>query len=686
MSAVTVIQNNFNGGELSPLMGARTDQVRYGNGCRKLHNMIALPHGPGARRPGFQFLGKCRENGTERVRLIPFTFNAEQTYVLEFGNRYMRVWMDGGLVVNLTGKPVEILTPWGSDVLDSLSVCQSADVLFVASGSCEPYKVARTGHDTWHIEVITFGSRMKPPTTLDVRVTGAQTREYTYVVTAIDPFTREESKPSVAITVQGPETISVEETVTLTWQSEHNDAVYAVYKCWNESGKLGFVGQASSKKWVDRGATPDFSEGVPIYRPIFNHKDEFPSCVQFYQQRLCFAATKKQPQTIWMSRSGSYTNFNISDPLRDDDRITATIAAERVNKIEWMIPGRNLVVGTAGSEWRLSGGENKAVTPSSIQFERQSVVGAAALHPLVIGENILFLQQGGKVIRELQYSLQKDGYMGTELSILSEHLLKNNPVVSWAYQQEPYSIVWCVLADGSLIAVTYEREHDVIGWHKHSSDGHFESVTCIHGDDGDELWCVVKREINGEEQRYVERLSSYGVNSIEEQFFVDSGISYRGESSDTFSGLGHLEGKTVQIVADGFVLPPQVVFEGKITLPHVASVVHVGLQYISELIPTEQDVPLATGSSKGKTRRINRMCLHVHDTGGLKVGVGNTAPLQIVLGDDAGLDVPPSLYSGEKIIEINGGHEMQSNIVFRQEEPLPVTLLSYSMQVEIGDR
>ncbi|KAF1074351.1 hypothetical protein [Halodesulfovibrio sp. MK-HDV] len=686
MSAVTVIQNNFNGGELSPFMGARTDQVRYGNGCKKLHNMMVLPHGPASRRPGFQFLGKCRESGTARVRLIPFLFNVDQTYVLEFGNNYMRVWKDGGLVVNLTGRPVEVLTPWSSDVLDSLSVCQSADVLFVVSSSCPPYKVSRTGHDTWRIEKIALGSRMKPPTALAAEITGTASREYSYVITAIDPFTREESEPSTDVTVQGPETISVTATIKLTWKSEHDDAVYAVYKCWNESGKLGFVGHASSKQWVDRGVTPDFSEGVPVHRAMFNNEDEYPSCVQFYQQRLCFAATNKQPQTIWMSRSGSYDNFNISDPLRDDDSIAATIAAERVNKIEWMIPGRHLVLGTAGSEWRLSGGDNKAITPSSIKFERQSVIGTAALPPLIIGENILFLQQGGKVIRELQYSLQKDGYMGTELSILSEHLLKNNPVVSWAYQQEPYSIVWCVLADGSLVAVTYEREHDVVGWHKHSSDGHFESVTCIHGDAGDELWCVVKREINGEEIRYIERLSSYGVNSIEDQFFVDSGISYRGESTDTFSGLDHLEGKTVQVLADGFVMPSQVVSEGKITLPHAASVVHAGLQYISELIPTEQDVPLTNGSSKGKTRRINRMCLHVHETAGLSVGVGNIVPRQVVLRDDAGLDVPSSLYSGEKIVEINGGYEMQSNIVFRQEEPLPVTLLSYSMQIEIGER
>lgn len=685
MSAVTVIQNNFNGGELSPLMGARTDQVRYGNGCIKLHNMLVLPHGPALRRPGFQFIGRCREN-TASVRLIPFSFNVDQTYILEFGDRYIRVWKDGGLVVNGTGAPVEIGTPWTSDMLSSLSICQSADVLFIACEFVPPHKLCREGHALWHIEQLALGSNMKPPINLNVDSSGTALREYSYVVTTIDPFTREESAPSEPVTFKGPETISVDSTVTLTWQSEQEGAVYAVYKCWNESGKYGFVGHASSKKWVDRGTTPDFSEGYPVFRTMFQHVDEYPSAVQFYQQRLCFAATRKQPQTIWMSCSGSYTNFNISDPLRDDDSIAATIAAERVNKIEWMVPGRQLIVGTAGSEWSVSGGDRKAVTPSSIKFERQSSIGAAPVAPLVVGESILFLQQGGKVIRELMYSLQKDGYMGTEVSILSEHLLKGNPVVSWAYQQEPYSVVWCVLADGSLVAFTYEREHDVVGWHRHSTDGKFESVCCINGNEGDELWCVVSRDVNGTAHRYIERLAPYRMEGVKEQFFVDSGISYRGEKETAFSGLEHLEGKTVQILADGFVVPPQVVSEGRITLPHAASIVHVGLQYLSELIPTEQDVMLKSGSSKGRIRRVSRICMNLYESAGVQVGVGSAASGSVALDDGIALDATPTLFSGETVVEVNGGYEMQCNVLFRQEEPLPLTLLSYSMQVEIGER
>ncbi|OBQ52736.1 hypothetical protein [Halodesulfovibrio spirochaetisodalis] len=685
MSSVTVTQNNFNGGELSPLMGARTDQTRYGNGCKKLHNMLVLPHGPATRRPGFQYLGECYYKD-RYVRLIPFTFNADQTYILEFGHKYMRIWKDGGLVINKTGRPVEVHTPWTSELVPALSVCQSADVMFVACSAYEPCRILRKAHDVWHIESVRLGSRMKVPFLLDAKVKEKGTRDYSYIVTAIDPFTREESGPSESFTVKGPETISVDDPVTLTWESENKDAVYAVYKCWNESGKYGFVGQAKKRRWIDRGATPDFKEGFPIYRTMFQRADAYPSVVQFYQQRLCFAATNSQPQTVWMSRSGSYNNFNISDPLRDDDSIAATIAAERVNKIEWMLPGRRLIVGTAGSEWSLGGAENKAITPSSIKFERQSVIGAAPLAPLLVGENILFVQHGGKVIRELQYSLQRDGYMGTELSILSEHLFRDNPVVSWAYQQEPYSIIWCVLQDGSLVGATYERGHDVIGWHKHSSQGKFESVCCIQGKDGDELWCVVRREINGEERRYIERLVSYGAQDVTEQIFMDSAMSYRGEKTEVCSGLEHLEGKTVQILADGYVCPPQVVRNGRIQLPTPASVVHAGLQYTSELIPVEPEIVLTSGSSSGKARRVGRVCAKFHESAGVQIGAGASAPRDVAMRDEPGLDLPPALFSGEKVVDVSGGYAMQSDVVFRMEEPLPATLLSYTMQVEIGER
>lgn len=685
MSAVTVVQSSFNGGELSPLMGARKDQVRYVNGCSSLDNMVVLSHGPATRRPGFQFLGTCKRS-TSNVRLIPFTFNADQNYVLEFGHKYIRFWKDGGQVVNNVGCPVEINSPWSSDILPSLSICQSADVLFIACSECRPHKVCRRSHYSWTVEPMAFGSRMEPPNSAKATASASGPRKYAYVVAAVDPLTREESDVSQKVTALAPEELTSTANVTVEWDSLEENAFFAIYKCWDESGTYGYAGQAKERKWIDRGVIPDFSEGSTIVREVFNRQDEYPAVVQFYQQRLCLAASNKQPQTVWMSRSGSYSNFNISDPLRDDDSISATIAADKVNRIEWMVPCKQLLLGTAGSEWSLSGGDQHAVSPASVSFERQSSIGTAPVPPLLIGDTILFLQRGGRVIREFQYSLQKDGYVGTELSILSEHLLRESPVVSWVYQQEPYSIVWCVLADGTLAAFTYEREHDVVGWHRHSTDGHIESICSIPGVEGDELWCVVSRTIEGENQRYVERLAPFQTGGNSGHFFVDSGISYSGEAKQHFSGLEHLEGRTVQVLADGYVMPPLVVTDGAITLPQPASEVSAGLKYTSELIPTEKEIMLQSGSSIGKTRRISRITIQAHDTPSIRVGVGKASPFFVNVDEKEWVEVSGVSRIKEAVVEVNSGYESPNEVVFRQETPLPFTLLSYAMQMEVGSR
>lgn len=687
MSSVTVVQKNFNGGELSPLMGARTDQTRYANGCARLRNMVVYPHGPATRRPGFQFLGLCDGNDGE-IRLIPFMFNAEQSCVLELGNEYMRVWMKGGLVMNADGAPYKVKTPWKGNQLAELSYCQSADVLFVASVEHYPKKICRYSNTDWRIEDISIGTSVPAPQKLSASIAGKAERTYSYVVTAIDEITLQESLPSKPVEVRAAKTISVSSPVTVTWEPVQGDVAYAVYKCWNESGKYGFVGKATEGKWVDRGVSPDFSDGFPISRNPFDKKEQYPRVVQFFQQRLCFAGSKKQPQTVWASCSGNYSNFNVSDPLRDDDSVVATIAAERVNAIKWMVPSRQLLIGTAGGEWSMGGVGNKPLSPSSLEFQRQSVNGTTSVAPIVVGECVLFLQRGGKVIREMRFSLEKDGYVAADLSILSEHMLHESPVVSWAYQQNPNSIIWCVLENGSLVAFTYERDHAVIGWHRHSTDGFFESVCTVSGESGDELWCIVKRNINGKVCRYMERLAPFQhTHAPEKQFFVDSGVSYSGVPQKTFKGLVHLEGKEVQILADGSVQSPQVVQNGSIELGAFASCVHVGLPYISELIPMEPEVVLQNGSARGRTRRINRLCLQLHNSLGVKVGADERSLQEILFRKSSDpLDSVQPLFSGDKVVDFGGGYGSEVKMLMRQDKPLPLTVLSYSMQVEIGDR
>ncbi len=688
MGTATIMQSCFNGGELSPLMNARVDQTHYGSGCSVLLNMFVHPHGPASRRPGFRFAGECLYRD-RAARLVPFAFSVEQSYALEFSDGSMRVWKDGGLVTDGDGVPVAIETPWQEADLAGLKFCQSADVLYMASPGHAPRKVCRYAHADWRLEDIEFGAGVVRPENLAAAPVGTiGERTYSYVVTAVNRDTLEESLPTSPVEVVAASTLNVEDRVELNWDELEGDYEYRIYKCWNDSESYGGVGTAVVGTWTDRGVTPDFDDGPPEIRNPFTNEASYPSVVQFFQQRLCFAASQVKPQTVWTSQSGNYQNLNVSNPLRADDAITATIAADRVNAIRWMLPAKALLIGTEGGEWLMAGADGEALTPMSVSFQRQTVRGVADIMPIVIGSTVLFVQRCGRVVREFRYNLEVDGYDAGDLTVLAEHLTRGSRIREWAYQQSPHSIVWCVLEDGSMAAFTYEREHKVVGWHRHETEGAFESVCCIPGVEGDEVWCIVRRMVQGETVRYVERLAPFfdGDDPCI-AYFVDCGLSYSGEPRSEFSGLDHLEGCTVSILADGWVHPSRVVEGGGVTLERAAGQVHVGLPYVSELSPMQPELQAQDGTAQGRTKRIGRAWIRMHNSLGLKVGASAERLRELVFrvgSDPLGQAVP--LFSGDKVVEFDAGYAPEAGMLIRQDVPLPMTILAIIIQLEVGER
>lgn len=683
MATATVMQSNFNGGELSPLMDARIDQSRYANGCRVLRNMYVHPHGPATRRSGFRFI--CETKFSDRKsRLLPFSFSVEQSFVLEVGHLYVRVhhssWEEDVFA--------EVSTPWSEDDLDSLKFCQSADVLYIVSPEHPPKKLCRYGNDDWRVEPLVFGSGVIKPKNVTAVASEVGKRVYSYMVTAVHKDTGEESLPSPSVLVSSVAELSVSKSVTITWDALDEDYEYRVYKCRDESGSYGHIGNATNNKLIDRGAVPNYDEGPPEIRNPFKKAGEYPSVVQFFQQRLCFAGSCSKPQTVWASRSGNYENLNISNPLRSDDAITATIAADRVNAVQWMMPGKQLLIGTVGGEWVMGGANGEPLSPMSVELQRQTVHGSADVMPVVIGSTVLFVQRCGTVVREFCYSLEADGYAASDLSVLSQHMIEGSAIKEWAYQQAPQGIVWCVLEDGRMVAFTYEREHKVVGWHRHDTDGKFESVCCIPCLGGDELWGVIRRKVDGQWKRYIELLHSQTTTAdVRDAFFVDCGKTITGSACHEVTGLRHLEGRKVAILADGWVHPSQIVKNGKILLEHPASIVHVGLPYASDLSPMKLEISQQDGTAQARTKRVSRVWVRLHKSLALKVGTDEEHLDDIVFrkgSDQLGKALP--LFSGEVSVSFSGGYLADPAVFIRQDQPLPMTVLALTAQVEVGDR
>ncbi|MGE7139139.1 hypothetical protein ACQKIE_16050 [Luteibacter sp. NPDC031894] len=262
----------------------------------------------------------------------------------------------------------------------------------------------------------------------------------------------------------------------------------------------------------------------------------YPGEVEFFASRLFFAGTMRNPQTIWSTKINNYNNFGKSVPTADDDAITATLNAKQVNAITDLIPLDNMIMLTTGGEWKTGGGSNDVLTPSTVSFKPQSKYGAAKVPGLVVGDTGLFIQGRGSYVRDIGYQFAVDSYTGSDLTIFASHLVQGHRIVDWTYQQAPFSVVWAVRDDGVLLGLAYFKEQQVSGWfHCDTTNGFYESVCSITEGDTDVVYVIVRRVINGQTVRYVERMGDRFFTDQRDAFFVDAGLSYDGRNTNGFA-------------------------------------------------------------------------------------------------------------------------------------------------------
>jgi len=494
----------------------------------------------------------------------------------------------------------------------------------------------------------------------------------------------------------------------------------------------------------------------------------YPSVVTYFADRLVFAATPSQPQTVWMSKTSNYTDFGTSTPLVDDDAITFTINARQVNVIRELVPMADLVILTAGGEWRMV--TDGVVSPTTISLRPQSYRGAADYRAEVIGNTALYIQAQGTAIRDLYYTFAEDGYNGADLTLLADHLFHGHAVDSIDFHQTPYSILWAVRDDGALLSCTYLREQEVLGWARHDTgDGDaFEDVCVIPEGDEDACYVVVRRTINGATKRYVERFATRRLTDIREAVFVDSALIYDGtnvsadqvrvnavtgwttEDSvlltsapgavfaasnvgdeiwftgvgdepvrvritgytsptevtgaplvdippelqgvytgawalavDTLSGIGHLEGRTVAVLADGKVQTQKVVTSGSITLDRPAAYAVVGLPITADAETLEVNVP-GGESIRTKKKTIPTVSLIVRESRGLWAGSDADHLYEFKQRDAEPYLDPVDLLTGTATIPISSTWNGTGRVFVRQSDPLPVAILGILPEVEVG--
>ena len=608
-------KQTFSGGEISPEMFGRIGDNKFQQGAALVRNFIVKPQGPAQNRSGFAYVNEVKDSAT-KVRLLSFTFSTVQTMIIEFGNNYFRfhtqgqtlLYSNGAAWSNATAYTVgdialqggvnyyctvahtnqappntaywyampanyvyEVPHPYTEAELFDVHYVQSADVMTLVHPNHAPRELRRLGATKWELKVINFGSPLPTPTNVQVAMyipssstTNADTYlTHKYVVTAIGTNLVEESNQSSSASVDNNIFVTGAKN-TITWNAVTGATRYRVYK--EQGGIYGFLGETTTTTLVDDNVAPDFSRTPPIHENDFVGTGNYPGAVSYFEQRRVFAGTNNGPQDIWMTKSGTESNMSFGLPIQDDDRIEFRVAAREANTIRHIVPLTQLLLLTGSAEWRITSINSDAITPSSISVKPQSYIGANNSQPVIVNNSLVYAAARGGHVRELGYNWQANGFITGDLSLRAPHLFDNLTTIDMALSKAPIPIVWMTSSNGKLLGLTYVPEQQLGAWHQHDTDGLFESVACVSEGNDDVTYCVIQRNINGANKRYIERMGTRLFKTQRDNFFVDCGATYDGTNTDTnktvtiSGGTTYKKGESIVVTANYnlFNAPPSV--------------------------------------------------------------------------------------------------------------------------------
>ncbi len=776
----SIIQTSFSRGEVGHQLYGRVDLAAYQNGLRQLSNFIVTPYGGFVNRAGSYFLAQTL--GNEVARLIRFKFNNADAYALEFTHLAMRVYRNGGLVLNTAGPniglPFTLVTPYTRDELSQINFTQSGDVMDMVQVNHKPQKLKRFAHDNWTINPVSLVPSVAAPASATATTPGGgtgNTQVWRYQVTAVLDDGSNAIEESLPVTSNSITVFNSNIQATVTWPAVGGAAYYNIYKDNAGAGIYGFVGKSNALTFTDNNITPTKTDTPPTGTDPFVGAGNFPRAVSYYQQRLAYASTLNKPQTLWFSKTGVFMNFGYSTPQKDDDAITWTMASNEVNTIMHLLPLKSLLPFTDGAEWLIQGSA-AGFTAKTINGGAESYNGIGQLRPLLIGSSAVYAQERGREITAFGYSLQADGFSGSTISILSPHLIEDFSLVDWDYQKIPYHVIWAARSDGALVNCTYIPEQDVNGWSHQHTDGKYLSVCSVPEGRDDSVYVCVERAINGVTKRYIELFANRilerynGTAIISKAHFVDCGLTYNGTNTaattltisggptwqspevltvtasasifaagdvgdmlqyvstpiaepfrfkiltyisptvvqvqpmgvvpeeiralpftlwafarDTFTGLSHLEGKVVSVLADGNVAPQQIVTSGAISIPDLSAIVHIGLPYRS--IGETLSINIAGQETLlDKGVQVSSVALLVKDTRGGKVGTKEDALFEMKqreTSDNYGSIAP---INGLAEVSISDTWENTGRFLMVQDDPLPMNVIAAIPRTQAGGK
>lgn len=752
---------SFASGEISSGARGRVDVERYAAACTSLRNMIVTPQGEAVHRGGTLYAGATQTSAgaTQKAVLLPFVANTGAEFVIEItgGTNGMRFWFGGSRAlvydsagtwnISFAGSIATLTPPWAAaDLFDAdgtprVTFMQSNDVMWLMHPNYLPWKLSRIA--TYKFSGAFMGDGVNaavpfkdidPNNTVTMQASAATGAGVTLTAGAAtfapsdvgSWFCLERPKADATLPWETGKAITSGNVRSSSgrYYGATNSASTATVKPTHSFGTRSDGGV--TWEWYDDGygvaAITGYTDSthvtVTVVRRLpdtvvsgtttrwakqaWNATDGYPVCGAIYCERTMWV----RGQTVWGSVAGDYENFQAQDGglQTPDMAVTLTFGAQRNDRAKWCAAaGSVLLVGTASSEFAI--GPQSGADPFGPGNTRADSIGGNGCNgtqPVLAGKSLMFVERGGRRVREARYSLEADSLDSRDLTIFADHIFRRGTACGLAHQRLPFGVLWATTTTGQLKGFTYQSEQRVWAWHQHVLGGAgfgagltpaVRSVASIASPDGqnDDLWLCVERRVNNQTVYYVEVIGPHlsytalgyvsidDLTNVRDSAFLDCQIQkVVNVDATTIPGLSHLAGATVAATVDGKYVTPRVVTANQITVSGVDQDCRawVGLPRDADVRPVPLIGQSASGTAQAKRGRISHVTVRVRDSVNFIAGKpGGTLERWLTreVGDE--LSEPTQLASGDFTVGYGDGTTEpyeRPEVLVRQDQPFPL--------------
>lgn len=592
----------------------------------------------------------------------------------------------------------QVATVFSDDELAEVRFEQTADVMLFTHPAHPVQRLRRYAHDFWVWDDAPMGTDIEAPTGLTVTANITETgapytpMPYTYAVTAVDGETGQESQPSTEVTVDDDNDLTIRgNTNVLAWTAVSGASEYRVYGF--RAGSYGYIGTATTNAFTDDNIAPDYSIGVPVATDPFA-SDENPACVTFHNGRSAFGRTPLKPNGIFLSRPDDIFNHDYSRPQASNDGIEFQLRGRGLNVVQHLVSMGDLMALTNNAIFAILPTSDGVLTPTNVGAEPQGRGGVSYVRPELVADTLFYRTINGDAVRTLGYTFEVEGYRGNDITVFAPHFFTGFTGGEMSYVDTPMKTLWTVRSDGKAPVLTWQAEQEVWGWTLCETEGLIESVCAVSENGWDTLYAVIQREIDGESLRYVERLAyphwiDENWSAVEEAVIVDAAMTVEGDPTATVTGLEHLEGCTVSVLADGYAFTGLVVTDGAVTIDdgNLYERITVGLPYTGYMT----SLPLVSqdrgGVTKGRPQIASNAAVEVMNTRDIEIGIG------LDVGELFIAPVPQGYVREDERDLITGTYDpmgippgdwREATVTVRQSRPLPMVVLGIFPDLRSG--